>query len=62
VTFAEDGSTIHTGAAPSAIATFRNLAIGTLKAPRSRKHRLGHRRTTGAGRLPAVNGVVDLLA
>ncbi|WP_405778717.1 ISAs1 family transposase [Streptomyces sp. NBC_01378] len=31
VTFAEDASTVHTGAAPRAMATFRNLAIGVLK-------------------------------
>jgi predicted transposase YbfD/YdcC len=31
VTFAEDASTIHTGTARRAMATFRNLAIGTLK-------------------------------
>ncbi|MER7820689.1 hypothetical protein ABTX79_36575, partial [Streptomyces sp. NPDC096153] len=31
VTFAEDASTIHTGTAPRAMATIRNLAIGTLK-------------------------------
>jgi predicted transposase YbfD/YdcC len=31
VTFAEDASTVHTGSAPRAMATFRNLAIGTLK-------------------------------
>jgi hypothetical protein len=31
VTFAEDASTVHTGSAPRAMATFRNLAIGVLK-------------------------------
>ncbi|MFE4335282.1 ISAs1 family transposase [Streptomyces sp. NPDC056831] len=31
VTFAEDASTIHTGTAPRAMATLRNLAIGVLK-------------------------------
>ncbi|MER5339310.1 hypothetical protein ABT030_02970 [Streptomyces mirabilis] len=31
VTCAEDASTVHTGSAPSAMATFRNLAIGVLK-------------------------------
>ncbi len=31
VTFAEDASTIHTGTAPRAMATVRNLAIGLLK-------------------------------
>lgn len=31
VTFAEDASTVHTGSAPRAMATFRNLAIGLLK-------------------------------
>ncbi|HEY8981929.1 MAG TPA: ISAs1 family transposase [Streptomyces sp.] len=31
VTFAEDTSTVHTGSAPRAMASFRNLAIGTLK-------------------------------
>ncbi|MEU3051464.1 hypothetical protein ABZ705_34135 [Streptomyces sp. NPDC006984] len=31
VTFAEDTSTVHTGTAPRAMATLRNLAIGTLK-------------------------------
>ncbi|MFE0696661.1 ISAs1 family transposase [Streptomyces sp. NPDC058869] len=31
ITFAEDASTVHTGTAPRAMATFRNLAIGTLK-------------------------------
>lgn len=31
VTFAEDASTVHTGTAPRAMATFRNLAIGLLK-------------------------------
>jgi predicted transposase YbfD/YdcC len=31
VTFAEDASTVHTGTAPRAMATLRNLAIGTLK-------------------------------
>lgn len=31
VTYAEDASTIHTGTAPRAMATFRNLAIGVLK-------------------------------
>ncbi|MGW3692237.1 ISAs1 family transposase, partial [Streptomyces sp. NPDC005125] len=31
VTFAEDASTVHTGNAPRAMATFRNLAIGRLK-------------------------------
>ncbi|MFV2104778.1 ISAs1 family transposase [Micromonospora sp. LOL_024] len=31
VTFAEDACTIHTGTAPRAMATFRNLAIGALK-------------------------------
>lgn len=30
-TFAEDASTAHTGTAPRAMATFRNLAIGVLK-------------------------------
>ncbi|MFF1792607.1 ISAs1 family transposase, partial [Kitasatospora sp. NPDC058243] len=30
-TFAEDASTVHTGTAPRAMATFRNLAIGVLK-------------------------------
>ncbi len=30
-TFAEDASTVHTGNAPRAMATFRNLAIGALK-------------------------------
>ncbi|MGW3950826.1 ISAs1 family transposase [Streptomyces sp. NPDC004752] len=30
-TFAEDASTIHTGTGPRAMATIRNLAIGTLK-------------------------------
>ncbi|MFG2313388.1 ISAs1 family transposase, partial [Streptomyces sp. NPDC048566] len=30
VTFAEDASTVHTGTAPRAMATFRNLAIGVL--------------------------------
>jgi predicted transposase YbfD/YdcC len=30
-TFAEDASTVHTGTAPRAMATLRNLAIGTLK-------------------------------
>jgi len=30
-TFAEDTSTVHAGNAPRAMATFRNLAIGTLK-------------------------------
>ncbi|MFR9799940.1 ISAs1 family transposase [Streptomyces sp. MS06] len=30
-TFAEDTSTVHTGSAPRAMATFRNLAIGLLK-------------------------------
>lgn len=32
VTFAEDASTVHTGNAPRAMATLRNLAIGALKA------------------------------
>lgn len=32
VTFAEDASTVHTGTAPRAMATLRNLAIGVLKA------------------------------
>ncbi|WP_329295960.1 ISAs1 family transposase [Streptomyces sp. NBC_01455] len=31
VTFAEDTSTVHTGTAPRAMATLRNLAIGALK-------------------------------
>ena len=31
VTFAEDTSTVHTGTAPRAMATLRNLAIGVLK-------------------------------
>ncbi|WP_262508458.1 ISAs1 family transposase [Streptomyces spongiicola] len=31
VTYAEDASTLHTGTAPRAMATFRNLAIGLLK-------------------------------
>ncbi|MGC9544892.1 ISAs1 family transposase, partial [Streptomyces sp. UG1] len=31
VTFAEDASTVHVGTAPRAMATIRNLAIGTLK-------------------------------
>lgn len=31
VTFAADASTVHTGSAPRAMVTFRNLAIGTLK-------------------------------
>jgi predicted transposase YbfD/YdcC len=31
VTYAEDASTVHTGTAPRAMATFRNLAIGPLK-------------------------------
>lgn len=31
VTFAEDTSTVHTGNAPRAMASFRNLAIGALK-------------------------------
>ena len=31
VTFAEDASTVHTGTAPRAMATLRNLAIGALK-------------------------------
>ena len=31
VTFAEDASTVHAGNAPRAMASFRNLAIGTLK-------------------------------
>ncbi|MEU1276743.1 ISAs1 family transposase, partial [Streptomyces sp. NPDC005799] len=31
-TFTEDASTVHTGTAPRAMATLRNLAIGTLKA------------------------------
>ncbi|MFI1169635.1 ISAs1 family transposase [Streptomyces sp. NPDC020801] len=31
VTFAEDASTIHAGTAPRAMATIRNLSIGTLK-------------------------------
>lgn len=32
VTYAEDASTLHTGTGPRAMATFRNLAIGLLKA------------------------------
>jgi predicted transposase YbfD/YdcC len=32
VTYAEDASTLHTGNAPRTMATFRNLAIGLLKA------------------------------
>ncbi|MGX1506692.1 UNVERIFIED_CONTAM: hypothetical protein RKD43_005317 [Streptomyces graminofaciens] len=32
VTFAEDASNIYTGTAPRAMATFRTLAIGSLKA------------------------------
>lgn len=32
VTFTEDASTVHTGTGPRAMATFRNLAIGLLKA------------------------------
>ncbi|HET9878284.1 MAG TPA: ISAs1 family transposase [Candidatus Limnocylindria bacterium] len=32
VTFDEDASTVHTGTAPRAMAAFRNLTIGTLKA------------------------------
>lgn len=32
VTFAEDASTVHTGTAPRAMASLRNLAIGVLKA------------------------------
>ncbi|MFJ8774505.1 hypothetical protein [Streptomyces microflavus] len=31
MTYAEDASTLHTGTAPRAMATFRNLAIGLLK-------------------------------
>lgn len=31
VTFAENASTVHTGTAPRAMATLRNLAIGALK-------------------------------
>ncbi|WP_448322330.1 hypothetical protein [Streptomyces sp. CO7] len=31
VTFAEDASTVHTGSAPRAMATSRNLATGLLK-------------------------------
>ncbi|WP_246212485.1 hypothetical protein [Streptomyces abyssomicinicus] len=31
MTFAEDASTVHTGTAPRAMATLRNLAIGVLK-------------------------------
>lgn len=31
VTFAEDASTVHTGTAPRAMATFRNLAVGPPK-------------------------------
>jgi predicted transposase YbfD/YdcC len=31
VTYAEDASTVHTGTAPRAMATFRNLAVGLLK-------------------------------
>ncbi|MCF0087316.1 hypothetical protein B0E37_02379 [Streptomyces sp. MH192] len=31
VTFAEDASTVHTGNAPRAIATWRNLSIGVLR-------------------------------
>ncbi|WP_370466701.1 hypothetical protein [Streptacidiphilus sp. PB12-B1b] len=31
VTFAENASTVHTGTAPRAMATFCNLAIGILK-------------------------------
>ncbi|MFY1625656.1 transposase [Micromonospora sp. WMMD735] len=31
VTFAEDACTVHTGTAPRAMATLRNLAIGVLK-------------------------------
>ncbi|MFH0246339.1 ISAs1 family transposase [Streptomyces sp. HK10] len=31
VTFAEDASTVHTGTAPRAMATWRNLAVGLLK-------------------------------
>lgn len=31
VTYAEDASTVHSGTAPRAMATFRNLAIGLLK-------------------------------
>ncbi|MER6210964.1 ISAs1 family transposase [Streptomyces sp. NPDC001642] len=31
VTFAEDASSVHTGTAPRAMATLRNLAIGVLK-------------------------------
>ncbi|MGQ4457532.1 hypothetical protein [[Kitasatospora] papulosa] len=31
MTYAEDASTLHTGTAPRAISTFRNLAIGLLK-------------------------------
>ncbi|WP_369166927.1 hypothetical protein AB5J49_03105 [Streptomyces sp. R28] len=30
-TFAEDASTVHTGAAPRAMASLRNLAIGRLR-------------------------------
>ncbi|MFI6663248.1 ISAs1 family transposase [Streptomyces sp. NPDC050523] len=35
VTYAEDASTLHTGTAPRAMATFRNLAIGLLKTLRA---------------------------
>lgn len=31
MTYAEDASTLHTGTAPRAMVTFRNLAIGLLK-------------------------------
>ncbi|WP_442812330.1 hypothetical protein [Streptomyces sp. NBC_01788] len=31
MTFAEDASTVHTGTAPRAMATLRNLAIGLLR-------------------------------
>lgn len=31
VTFAEDASKIHTGSAPRAMATLRNLAIGLMR-------------------------------
>ena len=31
VTFSEDASTVHTGSAPRAMASLRNLAIGVLK-------------------------------
>ncbi|WP_434597462.1 ISAs1 family transposase [Streptomyces sp. A5-4] len=35
VTFREDASTVHAGTAPRAMAVFRNLAIGTLKAAKA---------------------------